>query len=234
MIPAPAGSLLEYLQQIPDLRGRQGRRHSQAAMLAAVVCAVLSGARGYSAIAQWLHCLDVKVWHLLGFWRTPPKAGAFRKLLSKLPAAVFEEAVRRWIIGQVGEEANQGEIAAVAMDGKTLCGTLQPHQRTVHLLSLFDQKSGCVLSQLRVDEKTNEAKAALELLRSVVLKNRVITGDAMFCQREVCRQIVDSGGHYFVVVKENQPTLQETIAAEFKAAFSPGDRVTTAVLSGGC
>lgn len=234
MIPAPAGSLLDYLQQIPDLRGRQGRRHSQAAMLAAVVCALLSGARGYSAIAQWLHCLEVEVWHLLGFLRRPPKAGAFRKLLSKLPAATFEEAVRRWIVDQLGDEVNQAELAAVAMDGKTLCGTLQPHQRAVHLLSLFDQKSGCVLSQLRVDEKTNEAKAALELLRTLVLKGRVITGDAMFCQREVCQQIVDSGGHYFIVVKENQPTLQETIAAEFTAAFSPGERVETRVLSGCC
>lgn len=227
MIPAPAGSLLDYLQQIPDLRGRQGRRHSQAAMLAAVVCALLSGARGYTAIAQWLHCLEAKTWHLLGFWRRPPKEGAFRKLLSKLPAAAFEEAVRRWISDQLDDEVNETELAAVAMDGKTLCGTLQPHQRAVHLLSLFDQKSGCVLSQLRVDAKTNEAKAALELLRSLVLKGRVITGDAMFCQRELCQQIVDSGGHYFVVVKQNQPTLQETIAAEFKAAFSPCKRAET-------
>ena len=90
------------------------------------------------------------------------------------------------------------------------------------------------MSQLRVAEKTNEAKAALELLRTLVLKGRVITGDAMFCQREVCQQIVDSGGHYFIVVKENQPTLQETIAAEFTAAFSPGERVETRVLSGCC
>ena len=46
----------------------------------------------------------------------------------------------------------------------------------------------------------------------------------MFCQREICQQIIDSGGDYFVVVKDNQPNLQETIAAEFRAAFSPGER----------
>jgi hypothetical protein len=196
-------------------------------MLAAVVCALLSGARGYTAIAQWLHCLEVKTWHLLGFLRTPPKEGAFRKLLSKLSAAAFEAAVRQWMAEQLGDEVNEAELAAVAMDGKTLCGTLQPHQRAVHLLSLFDQKSGCVLSQLRVDAKTNEAKAALELLRTLVLKGRVITGDAMFCQREVCQQLVDSGGHYFVVVKANQPMLQEAIAAQFRAAFPPGERAKT-------
>ena len=50
--------------------------------------------------------------------------------------------------------------SAVAMDGKTLCGTLGEHGRSLQLLSLFDQKTGCVLSQLEVPQDTNEAKAA--------------------------------------------------------------------------
>ena len=80
------------------------------------------------------------------------------------------------------------------------------------------------MSQQRVDEKTNEHKGALELLKSIVLKGRVITGDAMFCQRDLCQEIRDRGGHYFVVVKDNQPNLKESIAAEFRAAFSPCNR----------
>ena len=72
-----------------------------------------------------------------------------------------------------------------------------------------------------VDAKTNEHKAALPLLRSLILTGRVVTGDAMLCQREVCREIRDRGGHYFFAVKENQPSLQEAVAAEFRAAFSP-------------
>lgn len=89
------------------------------------------------------------------------------------------------------------------------------------MLSLLDHQTGC---QTRVEADTNEAKAALDLLRSIVLKGRVITGDAMFCQREVCQKILDSGGEYFFVVKGNQPTLREAIAAEFQAAFSPHQR----------
>ena len=87
---------------------------------------------------------------------------------------------------------------------------------------MLDQATGCTLSQTRVDEQTNEAKTALELLRGLVLKGRVVTGDAMFCQREVCQQVLDQGGHYFFVVKDNQPALKEAIAAEFTADFSPG------------
>ena len=92
------------------------------------------------------------------------------------------------------------------------------------LLSLLDHKTGCTLSQTRVGEKTNEAKAALTLLHSLVLKGRVITADAMFCQREVCQTILQGGGHYLIVVKDNQPALREALTAEFQAAFSPDER----------
>lgn len=233
MEPAPAGSLLAFLARIPDPRGRQGRRHSLEAMLASVVCALLQGARGYVSIAQWLHSQDVELWHALGYFRRPPKKGAFRKLLMALPAVHLEQALRDWIADCLGTPPLE-ELQPVAMDGKTLCGTLQAHERAVHLLSLLDHATGCTLSQIRVDSKTNESKAALELLRTLVWKGRLVTGDAIFCHREVCQEVLDQQGHYFFVVKDNQSTLKEAIAAEFQAAFSPDERTTSRVPSGTC
>jgi hypothetical protein len=94
-------------------------------------------------------------------------------------------------------------------------GSFQKHQRAVHLLWALDHQTGCVLSQARVDSKTNEAKAAFELFKTLVLKGKVIIGDAMFCQREICEEIVDSDGDYFFAVKENQPTLLKNIRLAF-------------------
>lgn len=232
MTPAPAGNLLKYLEQIPDPRGRQGRRHSSAAMLAAVAIAILCGQRGYTGIADWLRLQSVQVWHRLGFWRKPPTRNAYRKLLMRIPPEDLEQALRQWAATLLGEPLPEDPLQPVAMDGKTLCGTLQPHARAVHLLSLLDQHTGCVLSQLAVDAKTNEAKTALEILDTIALRGRVITADAMFCQRDVCEKIVDSGGHYFVVVKDNQPTLRADVAAEFQPAFSPLHREATPRIAG--
>ena len=220
----PAGSLLAFLAEVPDPRGRQGRRHPLAAMLAATVCAMLCGARGYTAIVQWLHLQPVDIWHQLGFTRTPPKKTCFEKLFAVLPAESLEQALSKWI-EQGLQLSVEEELQAVALDGKTLCGTLTPYQRAVHLLAALDQKTGCVLSQRAVDQKTNEHKEALRLLKSMVLKGRVITGDAMFCQREVCEQILRDDGHYFFVVKENQPTLLRNIESAFAEtkAFPPLD-----------
>jgi hypothetical protein len=218
--PAFAGSLLEYLTQIPDPRGRQGRRFPLSAMLATVVCGVLSGARGYEAIAAWVRAQEPRVWYWLGYFRRPPCANAFRNLLMRVDPVALEQAVSQWM-RQMLPAPKAGELEAVAMDGKSLCGVLDAHGRTMHLLALFDQQTGYVLSQVQVGDKTNEIKAAPDLLRTLVLKGRVVTADAMLCQREISQQIIDSGGHYLLVVKDNQPELKQAIAAEFQPAFSP-------------
>jgi len=147
----------------------------------------------------------------------------FRYLLMALSAMQFERVLREWIERFSAAAATRDSLSPVSIDGKTLCGTLQPHCRAVHLLSALDHQTGCVLSQINVDHKTNEAKAALLLLKDLVLQGRVITGDAMFCQREICQEILDRGGHYLFVVKDNQPTLHREIQAAFvnEAAFSP-------------
>ena len=160
----PAGNLLAILAEIPDPRGRHGRRHSLPAMLATVVCAILSGARGYVGIADWIHLQGPKVWHWLGFFRKPPTWNTFRNLLMALPPEPFEAALRRWIAEFLPLSAESVALQPVAIDGKSLCGTLTAHQRSIHLLAILDQQTGCVLSQQQVAPYTNEAKAALELL----------------------------------------------------------------------
>jgi predicted transposase YbfD/YdcC len=75
-----------------------------------------------------------------------------------------------------------------------------------------------VLQQCQVPDRTNEFKAALDLLKTLCVSGRVVVGDAMFCQREFCQQVLDSGGDYLVAVKENQPNLLREIQQEFAAA----------------
>lgn len=225
-----AGSLLELLARVPDPRDRHGRRHPMTAMLAAIICAVLTGARGYRAIAHWLRSQNVEVWRWLGFQRKPPCANSFRNLLLALDPEVLEAVLRQWM-ADVVPSPTADALQAVAMDGKTLRNTLAAHERNVQLLSLLDQATGGVLSQQAVPPTTNEAKTAADLLKTIVLKGRLVTGDAAFCQRELCEEIVDSGGDYLFVVKDNQPELKAAIAADFQPGFSPRHRETAAIVA---
>lgn len=65
----------------------------------------------------------------------------------------------------------------------------------------------------------------------MVLKDRLVTGDAMFCQREICQQIVDSGGDFLFLVKDNQPELKAAIEAEFQPGFSPRHRAAAPTIA---
>ena len=92
------------------------------------------------------------------------------------------------------------------------------------MVSAYAPDVKAVLAQLRVDAKTNEHKAALELLGVLAVKDKIITGDAMFTQRDFCAKVIEGGGDYVLPVKENQPTLCKDIAAVFaepEAGFSP-------------
>lgn len=199
-------------------------------MLATIICSVLTGARGFKTIAEWVHEQRPTVWSWLGFTRKPPCANTFRNLLITLSPKTLEGALLQWITETL-EQPLPEDMRGTSIDGKTLCNTLVAHERNVHLLSLLDQALGGVLSQQAVDPTTNEAKAALDLLKTIVLKGRVITGDAMFCQREICQQIVDSGGDYLFVVKDNQPELKAAIEAEFQPGFSPRYRAAAPAIA---
>ena len=133
---------------------------------------------------------------------------------------MLEEQLRAWIAGVLPQFPTD-DPQAVALDGKSLCGTLAAHERCIHLLALFDHQTGGVLGQLAMPPTTNEHKAALTLLRELLQKGQLITGDAMFCQRDLCQQVTAAGADYLLTVKDNQPELKAAIEAEFQPGFSP-------------
>jgi hypothetical protein len=212
-------SLLAHLAQVPDPRSRHGQRHPLVGLLAVACAAILCGARSFAAIAQWTHSQDLGLLHRLGFRRKPPTAGAYQYLFRHLDAAAFESALHGWIGPLVPAAPEQ--LRLTPMDGKTVCGSASPLRSAIHLLALLDQPTGGVLRQTAVDAKTNEHKTALGLLEGLLLEGRVISGDAMFCHRDVAQQILDRGGQYFLEVKDNQATLLRDLQAAFEPAFSP-------------
>jgi hypothetical protein len=219
--------LLDALARIPDPRGANGTRHPLAAILGLTVLAMLTGAKSYQAIAQFGREKGPALAHALGFRRgkTPVKS-TFSVIFRALDVTAFETVLAQWVASRLPE----GERSTVAIDGKTARGSKDGEAPGQHSVAAYAGEARAVLAQVRVDAKTNEHKAALELLGILPIKGRLVTGDAMFCQRDLCAKIIDEGGDYLLTVKDNQPNLAIDIAAglgfadqarRLQAAFSP-------------
>lgn len=221
-------ALMELLSDVPDPRDSRGRRHPLSAVLGLTVVALLAGMRGPESIAQFGRDHGWALLRPLGFRRTrPPCKATFSNIFRALDAEAFESVLRRWIVARHPNLRGQ-----LALDGKTARGSRDGQAPGAHLLALYAPAVSAVVAQVRVDGKTNEHKAALEQLGVLPLAGQVVTADAMFCHRDVCRAIRERGGDYLVFVKQNQPNLQRDIALALApdGAFSPLD---AAAASGG-
>ena len=205
--------LREALDQVPDHRKSQGRRHPLGSVLSLAVCAMLCGARSLYAIAQWGRDQGVTTGQLLGFSRGQmPCVATFHRVFKDLDVAAFEAVLREWLINS-GVEL--GEV--LSLDGKTLRGIHGEEIPGVHLVSAYAVRCGAVLAQAAAPGKGQELEAAKEVLGLVPLQGRVVVADALLTQREVCEQIVAGGGDYLLPVKGNQSALYQDLVE----AFSP-------------
>jgi len=212
-------SLLEALASVPDPRDPRGLIHPLPAVLALTVVAVLAGLRGPAAIAQFGRDHGPALAHALGFRRgKTPAQSTLSAIFRALDAAALEAALSRWLLAR-----RAAGWEAIALDGKALRGSGDGEAPAVHLLAAYAPAAAAVLAQMRVDAKTNEHKAALQLLGVLPLRGRVVTGDAMFTHRDVAEAITRGGGDYLLTVKDNQPELKAQIAAALDddAGFSP-------------
>ena len=116
----------------------------------------------------------------------------------------------------------------IAIDGKRLRGSAIAQAPGVHLLAAFSDALGGVIGQLKLPPDGNEITAALDLLKTLPLAGSVVTGDAIFTQKEICRVIKDGGGDYFFTVKDNQPALKADIAFAFGGDSPLGPAVSAA------
>jgi predicted transposase YbfD/YdcC len=229
-ISVPAPDLRAAFALVPDPRRRQGTRYPLAAVLALAVAAILANHRSLLAIAEWGAAQSDAIKHLLGFPTSSiPHVSTLQRLFRRLEPAALESALMDYFDPRLPGEVRKRGSQGVAVDGKAQRGRL-PHEVTrshpIHAVSAMCHELGIVLAQIGVDHAQHQAELTVlpELLEQLDWEGRVLTGDALYCQRTLCAQVVEAGGDYLVLVDANQPTLQADIAQVFAPppALAPG------------
>ncbi|MFD7409714.1 transposase family protein [Streptomyces sp. NPDC059866] len=161
-VPEEIPGLLERLAEVPDPRDPRGVRHALVVVLALTACAVLAGATSLLAVGEWITDAPPSVLKRLGVRPDPlspkrclPAEATVRRLLGRIDGDALDRAVGRWLADR--RAGADGQLHAVAVDGKTLRGAARATGRKIHLLAACDHLSGLVLAQLDVGEKTNES-----------------------------------------------------------------------------
>ena len=225
-------SLAAAFARVPDPRRAASVTYPLAALLSLAVTAILANHLSELAIVQWAARQPAERLRTLGFvtGRTPCQS-TLQRLFCKLDGQALAEALSAHfapvavplpvVIGSQG----------VAIDGKAQRGRLpfQVGGSPVHALTAFCHAHGVVLAQEPIERGEEKSEAELTVAPALVARvawpGRVLTGDALFCQRDLCAQVLAAGGDYLLLVKENQPALHADIALLFDppATLGPTD-----------
>jgi predicted transposase YbfD/YdcC len=203
--PSSAKVLLELLAAVPDPRRPRGVRHSLPGFLAVAIAAVVSGARSFAAIGQWVGDADADLLAALGFrYGRRPSESATRRAFGRLDAAGLDVVPGAWMWTRTHVV---GRRRVITIDAKTIRGARTINTTAPHLVAAFDHGHGVVLGQLAIAAKSNEIPAVRTLLATFDLNGVVVTVDAVHTQTDTAQLIVDGGGDYVFTVKNNQPKL---------------------------
>lgn len=209
-------SLKRYFGELPDPRVEGRCEHRLVDIIVTAICGVLSGSEGWEDIEEFGHS---KLEWLQQFLELPngiPSHDTFRRVFSLLDATAFQEQFMRWVEGVF--RVTQGQV--VALDGKTVRGSRDEAngKKALHLVSAWASENGVLLGQRKVAEKSNEITAIPALLEQLYVAGCIVTIDAMGCQTEIARTIIEQQADYVLALKGNQGQLHTDVQEWFEWA----------------
>ncbi len=211
------GQLLSYLKRVKDGRKRRGIRYSIEVILTLFILAKLCGEDKVYGIADWVQLRSEYLIDALGIKlkrRRLPHHSTYRRILTDEVSGDDLEMIMSEYMAQLPKD---GQAMVIAIDGKTVRGTITADDRFgLHLLAAYLPGEGIVLMQMVVEkDKENEIVVAPKLIKCLDLRNKVVIGDAMHTQRQLSIQIVEAGGDFVWIVKDNQANTRQAIEQLF-------------------
>jgi DDE_Tnp_1-associated len=216
---APIATLRDAFSQIDDPRKARGVRHPYSSLLALTFLGLLCRQTDLASIQRWAkdHWRTLK--DALGFTRKkPPHATTISRALARCSLEQFRDVFARWLLNQ------PQTVAAVtaAVDGKTSQQGHDAQGDPIHMLNVFAHDLNLCLAQFPVaDGKPTEPQALKHGLKELLDHYpflRLLTGDALFCQRPLAHVLLEADRDFLFAVKDNQPELLEAIKTSFHEA----------------
>jgi predicted transposase YbfD/YdcC len=206
-----------YFESLSDPRHTRNRKHLLVDIVVIAVCGIVCGSDGPTAIHRWADNRREWLGQFLSLPNGIPSRDCIRRLLMALKPEAFQVCFQDWLADAIQTD-NSGPKRLIAIDGKTCRRSHDASKElgALHIVSAWASEEGIALGQVATEAKSNEISAIPELLKQIELKDSLITIDAMGCQKEIARAIVDGGGDFVISLKDNQPKLLDAIKTHFE------------------
>ena len=213
MARGPAAVVYKHFEHLTDPRVDRGRNHSLLEMIFLALTATICGAQGWADVERFAHSKRAWFGQFIDLDQGVPSHDTLGRVFSALDTGEFLTALHAWVDSFAGSLRGQG----IAIDGKTLRGSFDraAGQSPLHTITAFACQTRLCLRQMSVDENSNEIPAVPMLLKLMELSGATVTLDALHCQVETARAIVQAEADYILVVKSNQEALSQALRDRF-------------------
>lgn len=223
---------LDHFSDLPDPRQLIKVIYPLDEILLLCLLAVVAGAETFTGIALFgKDKLDL-LRRFRPFSNGTPDHDRLGEVFAALDPEQFQTCFVSWVASLTGIPEG-----VIAIDGKTSRRSgKKGGTNPIHMVSAFAARQRLVLGQVKVAQKSNEIIAIPKLLDMLSIEGAIVTIDAMGCQREIARKIIDKRADYVLALKGNQGALRDDVelfAKEQKASNFKDTTVTQAEIVDG-
>ena len=220
MVNGRGASIMDHFQDLEDPRIERSKRHQLLDIVAIAVSAVICGADSWVYVEMFGKSKEEWFRTFLDLPNGIPSHDTFGEVFSRLDPERFQQCFMEWT--QAVADLLPGEV--VAIDGKTV---RRSHDKragkgAIHLVSAWASANTLTLGQVKTEEKSNEITAIPRLLEMLELNGCIVTIDAMGCQKEIAKGILEGGADYLLAVKGNQGQLYQDVRDLFEGGDGLG------------
>jgi DDE_Tnp_1-associated/Transposase DDE domain len=221
-MPALTCALVEKVETMADPRRQCANlKHSLVDSIIVGFCGVLGGCEDFVEIAEWAKGNEAFFRSFLELPQGIPAPDTFTRVFALRNPTTLPAVLLPWLVERRGLPGAWSHL-----DGKTLrhTGRTTPQLKALQVVRAWAGQTGLTWGQVAVAAKSHEITALPQLLELLDLHEKIVTIDALGCQKDSAETIVAGGGDYILAVKAKQPTLPAEIPAAFATAPTPSAR----------
>ena len=203
--------LKEEIRKIEDPRRQYGYfQHKLTSILIIAFCAIICGAEDYEDIEEFGKARKEWLEKFLELPNGIPDKDTFRRVFERLKPVEVSECLYGWL------DSRDARGKTVNIDGKTIRGSKNAMHKAYHVVSAWVSENQITLGEIAVEEKSNEITAIPKLLDLLDVSGSIVTIDAMGCQTDIAKKIIEKEAEYCLSLKGNQTNLHEDVKLYFE------------------